>query len=801
MTRRAIVALLVLVGLLAGPLTAEVKRVVMIKLDGVPEAVLERELDRIDPATHKSTLPWIDLVFRQNGTRLRNFYVRAISLSAPSWSLLDTGRHLQIRGNAEFDRYTYHIYDYLNFFPFYFGNALSHKSDMPGVEVLDDLKIPLLIDYFPYAASYQGFQLYERGVHWKVLQHSLQHNFARPLRDLLDEWTLGFEIGNSLQDQTEQGLIVRLVNPDIQYMDYFTGEYDHTAHGTPDPAAQRLALQRIDGLIGRIWTAIEASPLAAETLLVVVSDHGMNTEEGVYSQGFDLVRFFGSRAAGGHHVVTDRHPLSEYKLKGLDPFVSEVVTPSDDSPYLKGDAGDYPTALLDLDGNERAAVYLRNSDFNALHILLNEINRTVLAPAVRKAAISAFLAIVGRHRTAWQAEITQIGEELDAQRRDIEQRTLQLKDSPKHWTAAQRADGLDKAARRLANQLDAMREQERSYVDYTEAISKLLALTPANFERHRYSADDLIPKHAMGDANTVRDIENYIAGPGPNGLALSSDGTLDFDRSFQHINYLPLLKSQSVRNNVQAAVGSHPVDFIAMRVPKAALELPAQDLPDDDPVWLYGGEDRQALILTRHRAGRLELRYLALRGLRQSEDGVIRFEPCKPAPGFPLQLIEDAHLAVPAENRAAWLDGWHTETDWYHAVHQTRYSNGIIALHEQFLRTALPPGQSGDLALLNRFQERRRRLAEPDFLIFASNHWNFNVRGFNPGGNHGSFFRISTNSVLMFAGGAETSVPKQQDVVEPYDSLSLVPTILEMMGRHTDAQALPGRVIREVLQP
>jgi len=294
---------------------AEVKRIVVIKVDGVPQEVLDRELRRTDPGTHKSALPWMDRVFRQEGTRLANFYVRAISLSAPSWSLLDTGQHLQIHGNAEFDRYTYHIYDYLNFFPFYLGYALSYRVDMPGVEVLDDLGIPLLIDRFPYQASYQSFQLYQRGVRWKTLRHSFQRRFtSRSARDLLDEWTMGLELGSSVEDQTERELIEKLADPQIRYLDYFTGDYDHVAHSTPDPAAQRQALQRIDALVGRIWTAIEASPEATQTVLAIVSDHGMNTQPGVYSQGYDLVQFFNSREGGAHHVVTNRHPLTEFKL-------------------------------------------------------------------------------------------------------------------------------------------------------------------------------------------------------------------------------------------------------------------------------------------------------------------------------------------------------------------------------------------------------------------------------------------------------------------------------------------------------
>jgi hypothetical protein len=95
--------------------------------------------------------------------------------------------------------------------------------------------------------------------------------------------------------------------------------------------------------------------------------------------------------------------LDEYKLSGLYPFVSEVVTPSDESLYLKGQADDYPTALLDPDGNERASVYFRNSDFNALHILLLQINRTGLDPAIRRSAIAAFFHIIDRHHNEWSS--------------------------------------------------------------------------------------------------------------------------------------------------------------------------------------------------------------------------------------------------------------------------------------------------------------------------------------------------------------------------------------------------------------
>jgi hypothetical protein len=154
---------------------------------------------------------------------------------------------------------------------------------------------------------------------------------------------------------------------------------------------------------------------------------------------------------------------------------------------------------------------------------------------------------------------------------------------------------------------------------------------------------------------------------------------------------------------------------------------------------------------------------------------------------------------VPADERTVWLCAWHSELEWLRAVHKTRYSNGIIALHEQFLREPDSQNLPGDTGLLRRFEARRRRLAEPDFLIFANDHWNFNVRGFNPGGNHGALLRISTHSVLMLAGGDDAGIPRQRVIEEPYDSLSFVPTILDLMGLHQQAAELPGRLIRELL--
>jgi hypothetical protein len=200
----------------------------------------------------------------------------------------------------------------------------------------------------------------------------------------------------------------------------------------------------------------------------------------------------------------------------------------------------------------------------------------------------------------------------------------------------------------------------------------------------------------------------------------------------------------------------------------------------------------------------LSYRYLPIKNLKQDEQGSIRFERAEWAAGFPLKMWEDEQFAVPSADRARWLGEWHTELEWLRAIHQTHYSNGLIGLHEQLAHHPLnqlsadEPGLSSDERLIRRFRKRQRELAEADILVLANDHWNFDVRGFNPGGNHGSFFRISTHATLMFAGGEKTKIPRGTMIEEPYDSLSFMPTVLALTGQlRNDRTPTPTPVLWE----
>jgi hypothetical protein len=783
-------AVLVVAALLAAiPARAQVERLVILKVDGLPEGLVERY-------ARENRLPSIQRVFGEGGAWLDNFYVRGLSLSAPSWSLLDTGRHLEVRGNVEYDRYTLRAYDYLNFFPLYVGYARMRRADMAGVELLDEQGVQLLMDRFSYQERFAGFQLYQRGVRWVTLESSLKHAFTgRSPKELFDEWQTGFSMVASLNAQFERELIDHLKDPRIKYLDLYTGDYDHVGHLAADPATQRHAIEEVDRLVGRVWTAIAASPLADRTALVLVSDHGMNSSEGIYSQGYSLVDWFSSAAGGAQHVLTNRHPLTEFKLRGLNPLVSEVITPSAESYYLAGQSAQYPTVMLDLDGNERASIGLRSNTLNMLHVLLQELLTKRLPGEVRTAALSAFFAIRDTARPAWQKDLEDLNRQMIALEERIREQQAHVSAQQKKFTSAERGLGLEEAALRQVDRLDSMQADLHGWSGYADTMGHLMSLRPSDFDPGKFKMEELIPRKSLGPNNSIADLQHYVTGPAPGGLVLGADGALDMERSFRTVDYFAALSAITVRNNVQKDVGPRPVDFIAVRAPHALL---AAALPEEqfegDGIWLWRSPEQQALILVRRGAnGAQEIRYLPVAHL-QAESGGLNFDRAEYTPGLPLELCEDPELDIDREgagNHTSWLSQWHSEQEWFRAVHRTHYSNGVIGLTEELLYTYAPADDD--------YPGLKRRLRRTDLLVFTNDHWNFNVRGFNPGGNHGSFLRISTHSTLLFAGGAGTGLPRGVHIGTPYDSLSLVPTLLTLMDRAEPD--LPGPVIQELLPP
>lgn len=763
---------------------ASFKRVVILKVDGLAADLLYNNMRETNRATGQPVLPWFAHIFGQGqagtgGTVFQNFYTRGISLSAPSWSMLDTGHHTIIRGNVEWDRYTEHVYDYLNFFPFYLGYARNKQIDMQGVQVLDEAGVPLIIDRFQWNQVFQSFQLYQRGARWTTLKDVLERRFSSQVLIPSLESGGSPSLDEMLGQQTEKELDAGLQNPQILYLDDYTGAIDHEGHATNQPAALLSELKKLDGLAGRIWTAIQKSSLASQTLFVVVSDHGMNNVPEVHSEAFSLPDLLNSAAGGAHHVLLNRHELSDYKLLGLNPLVKRAYARSTNSFYLSGQVEEYPTAWLDLDGNERASVSFRNSDLNKIHILLLQLARPDLKPVIRRATAAYLSRMLEEHSAQWSATIAQLEEELRALDGAITQRKAELEAESKTFNHEDYETGRDKAVRRQGEELADWESEQEEYTNYLKHLRALLKLHPDEAKPFTGSISGLVPQRSLGDPNTIYDLQNYVVGPSAVGMVLNAESQLDDQQSFKRINYFPLFAAQRVRNNPQPQLSSKPIDFMAVRLPASGN--------DQQTYWLYMSDDDQLLIHT-DASGNISLEPVS--HLIQTADGKVQFTPGGWREGLPLHLFEDHELRVPAsEDRAAWLSGWHSEREWMDAIHLCKYSNGVIGVTEELSPIgAHVPGKPGINPILLRYERRRRELVQPDIEVFASDHWNFNARNFNPGGNHGAFFRISTHSVWMLAG---TGIPAQV-INEPYDSLNFASTLLNLLGR---SAPMPDRVV------
>jgi hypothetical protein len=796
-----------------------VKRVVIIKVDGLPGDYVDRFVKERHPKTGKSQLPWIEEVFYKNGTRLANFYTRGMSLSAPSWSILDTGQYLQLKGNVEYDRYTLHAYDYLNFIPFYIDYGLKKRADMPGVEVLDSLRVPLLIDAFPYQQRYTSYQLFQRGIEWEILAKGFTKLFPKNPRDLIDEWTIGFDFRDTTINQHEHDIITQLSrNPENNYFDFYHGSFDHISHHNNDRQSRLNVLKELDRTIGKIWMGILESPRADETALIIVSDHGVNSDEKIYSQGFNIVKFLAGADGGGHHVITKRRLMLDYSIKGINPLVPLITTTSNNSYYLKNQSS-YPTALVDFDGNERSSLHFRENDLNVLHILLQQLQSGKLSPVTKAAATKTFFDLINSHRAKWQKTFDELNEELSALHRWTVLQQSVVQAMPKKVNPDDTGKGLNVELVREAAKVEVAEREEIRYREYVSTLSNLLSLSPENFDAAKIKIEDYIPKGTMGERNSVYALQNYVVGLSPQGLSADANGGIDFEKSFKRVNYFKLIQSQKVLNNVQPEISSQPIDFVATNIPVDLISpsLQPDQKTDEDPIWLYGGTDKQALILAREDDnGNRSFRYLPVANLTQSADGTFSFQTKEWDKGFPLKIFEDPNLNIPVADKISWLSDWHTELEWLKAIHKCLYSNALIGLNEQLDNHPLKGFEvaersiSEDEKLIHRFRARQRRITQTDLLLLASNHWNFDVRGFNPGGNHGSFFRVSTNSTLMMAGGATSNIPRGLVIEEPYDSLSFVPTVLRLMGKVGDDnqpipdlykkgfRKFPGRLIKEI---
>jgi hypothetical protein len=207
-----------------------------------------------------------------------------------------------------------------------------------------------------------------------------------------------------------------------------------------------------------------------------------------------------------------------------------VFTASQASPYGSATGKSYPTALLDLDGNERAAIYLRNSELNKIHLLLVQLQRRDMAPELRRAVERACHQAIERYATRSLSRIRRMKLALDAAQPAAQ------KLEPKGQAGL---DGLQ--TRRNKARAASWSTDERAYREAIAALERLASYRPG---RPAVSSE-LAPKHMIGEPNTIHQLQNYVVSLAPGGLHIDANGDLDESRSFRRVDYFDLLTGYS----------------------------------------------------------------------------------------------------------------------------------------------------------------------------------------------------------------------------------------------------------------
>lgn len=834
-------------------------RLVVIKVDGLPQSAVDKYVTRTDPRTGRSVLPWTRYLFYDSGIRVANFYSRGISLSEPSWAIIDTGQHSIIKGNFEVDRNTGDSIDHLSFVGFYADSVRSRRVFPSGVESLDAARTPLTSDAWQFEDRDTGIQLLRRGTRWfdllKVGVGPARHgSVGQRLGDLL----IGVNEVEVWSRVAEESFMKAVRDPRIRYADIYWPYIDEAIHDDNSEASVLGAFVKFDRMLGRAQQAIAESGAADRTVLVVVSDHGATFDgEGLYSQGVNLISYLNRPEFGAHHTISRGGPLANYELKGsaFQPFASGAsLSSSRHSLYLSDRPGQV-TCAIDYDGNERAQIHVRDPDLNRLQMLWRALRGGQLAPVQQAAAGRGALAILDRRRPDWQREASEISEEVGALERRIatlklEQVRLEAaiarnkkeasdrKVSPRPtlapFTGASALncrdpyDDIVKRTRELAAELYRF---ERLRVEYAAQRDRLNARSRiTSSEAFAAAAEDsLFGLREFGRHLTAADLLAYPVRL--RDVVANSTGELDERASFVTVNYFEQFSSIRVRNSTRAELGAAPVSWLVAeldaRATAAALTragIARSGAEDWTRAFLvFGASDRQLLMLYRTRQDSvLDVTLVPIANIATvAPDGsTCAFDPGSWRAGLPFGLFEDPKLETGGVERSEWLSAPHTVNEWRDAAHLTEEGLAVAGLTEvyatAYLQTfdeATARASDPDTRLLLRFERRRRDAVAPDLFLHASPHWNFDLKDFNAGGNHGGFAHESMHGVLWLRGGVRTRLIAGPAVIErTCDGLDVAPTLLEAGGMTTSGvltddlrrggfRTFPGRIVREAFRP
>lgn len=833
------------------PDSAANTRLIVVKVDGLPQDAVDAYVNRIDPRTGRSVLPWIRHLYYESGVRTENFYSRGISLSEPSWAIIDTGQHSLVKGNFEADRNTGDTVDHLSFVGFYLDSAKSQRVFPPAIEALDACRTPLTSDAWQFEDRETGIQLLRRGTLWfelfKVgIAPASRGTIGKRVGDIL----IGVNETEIWAKVSEERFVEAVRDPAVRYADFYWPFIDEALHDDNSEASLRGALSNFDRMLGRVQQAIAESGTADRTVLAVVSDHGSTYDvEGKYSQGINLIGYLERPEFGAHHSMSRGGPLANYELEGsaLKPFASAIaLTASRHSFYLADRPGQI-TCAMDYDGNERAQLYLRDPDLARLQMLWRALRAGKLDARSYEVAGRGAMAILDRRRAGWSAEAFELGEELVALARRgsalrREQAALEAETKRARPRSSESSAGIAPFAGRSAlNHRDPYRDlvdrgrelavevfrTDKLRNEYGAFRNSLATRSKVVSVEAFVAADEtaLFGFREFGRTLDARDLAAYPVRL--RDIVATDAGALDERASFVTVNYLEAFTGIRIRNSASAERGTAPVSWIVAEMDAAAtvaaLGAAGRQVQTIDRAFLVSADrDRQLLMLYRTADDGRQLVTLApiSRFSADSPTGAYEFDLAAWRSGLPFGLFEDESLKTGGQDRSAWLSAEHDLISWRDGVHRTAEGLAVVGFTEvattayrQRFDELIARATQADDKLLLRFERRRRDAVATDLFLHAAPHWNFDLKDFNAGGNHGGFGRSSMHTVFWIRGGAQTRIQAGPIAVQaPYDGLDVAPTLMEASGLTTGGaltdelkrggfRSYPGSIVREAFRP
>ena len=776
-------------------------RVILFKVDGLPGLLIEAALAPQSDAVlrlpfpgrfredyratqtlvdREELLPNMKEYFVRQGVRAGTIFTGTLPLSAPVWAQIDSGQPSIVKRNYYFNRASGASRVYLNGLFDSAGKLIKGSGRTHALWELDLLGIPILPDAFPPARVWSSLQPLSRkrsaiqlGAMGKFLVRAGERGF-RPgavihqhLSHLVAYPDHGERLDQSLSQTLAKWLKWRAEGDLSETLDFITALFvsiDHRLHLDSSYRSVLHLLVKLDDWFGEVMGAVEQTARRNRTLVAMVSDHGMNLYPVHINYGFPINPWLRRPEFGGHTVLSPEVEDSDHALTRPIPGVDFArVYESPASPYGEavpfGSKG-YFTAFAANMGNPRFDLFLRHSDLNRLHLLLLDSLRLRNDVEKLDRVFEVFLPVFQGVRPWLEADavsLQQAAEVFEA------------------WSEQHLAAGMP-SARDAGSRLAS---ESRLYRNQAAILRRLLALPLEEKEwchviRSGFEIDEVIPRGYFGPPNALEQLGNYPVGWAKPAAERWSQSD---ETPFRTLNYLDLITGYRALNP-DAYGNRYPFNFLVVPIPSENL-TGWKGLPLRQALWLLASEDRGQAVLLEATDGTLWYAPLKNRGELASLDAAGATGSRDPL-GYPNRLW------------ARWLAPrrWVSET----ARLETSLVPVILAdlfrpnfqdyLSGESRAGVLMPldgsGRREDLLGALRF---RFRQATPDFRVWMRHGWNVNTMGQQPGGSHGGFLPLETQTTFMVWGGEELGLKRGRKLSGAFLTLDIAPTLMDAIGR------------------